>query len=328
MPKQFGGLVKLEPFELKKETGVSVDDFFGQKETANVKNIPLTDLIPFRRQHPFKPYSEDAMESLVKDIRENGLQQPIVVRKVDDGGFDDKFEILAGHNRAEAIQRLGLDSILCKVVDVGDNKAMLIVVGTNLEQRQLLPSEKAFALKIRMENEKNSNKLPVLFQNDAELFGEDDSCRICTNESKRNIYNYIRLTNLITPLLDMVDSGVIPMTAGVDISFLHTAEQDILYDILSHLPAPKITIEMSAKLKSLSQDAGLDFDTIEDILMGRHGREKKGEQPIVYSVKVTKDFGKLLKRVTKKRPLTEKESEALLDVIKKATDEFIQNLGD
>lgn len=346
MGKEYGGLFKSESagFDSKTniKTGVSFDDFFGQQaRAAKIEKISFDELVAYRGQHPFKPYSEDAMKSLVEDIRENGLLHPIVVRKLESHEFRNQYEILSGHNRAEAVKRAGLDSILCNVVDVDDNKAILIVVNSNLEQRQeLLPSEKAFAYKCRLDVMKKQGKRTDLTNNDSETLSDDTSYKNCTKlnsgellaqsekDSRQKIYDYIRLTNLIKPLLDMVDNGALPLYAGVDISFLSADEQETVYNVLSRMATPKVTLEMSKQLKEISKSIGVTGKAAEDVFANRYGKEKKPDKVVVYSVKATKDFGKFLKRATKKRPLTQDESEQLLAVVKKATDDFIKDLED
>jgi len=346
MPKEYGGFFRKEndddDFQNNNNKIVTVSDFFGQQaKPARIETLSINQLVPFRGKLPFRPYSEEAMKSLVENIRERGLLHPIVVRKFVDMDFNERFEILSGHNRTEAVKQAGMDSILCHIIDVDDNEAMLVAVDLNLEQRQnLLPSEKAFAYKCRLEVMKKQGKRTDLLENHSEILSGETSYRICTKldsgeelaktetNSRQKIYDLIRLTNLSKPLLDMVDNGTLPLYVGVDISFLSADEQETLYEVLSGMSEPKATLEMSKLLKELSKSRILTLQAIKDILANRYGKEKKAEKIIVYSVKATKDFGKYLKRATKKRPLTQNESEELLAVVKKAAEDYIKNLDE
>jgi ParB family chromosome partitioning protein len=343
MPKEYGGFFNpdddssnLQPIN----KGVTVSDFFGQVKNTSIENISLDELLPFSGNLPFRPYSDDALKSLADDIREHGLLHPIVVRKVVTDDFEEKFEILSGHNRAAAAKQAGLSAILCNIVDIVDNDiAKLIAINCNLEQRHdLFPSEKAFAYKYRLEVMKKQGKRTDLIENDSETLTDGTLCGIRTKldsgeeiaktetDSRRKIFEFIRLTYLKDQLLNMVDSGTLPFYAGVDISFLNDSDQEMLFEVLSDISAPKVTLDMSKLLKELSKNRLLDEQSIRDILANCYGRNKRTEKPAVYSVRATKDFGKYLKKATKKRPLTLKESEELLEVLKRAATDYINDL--
>lgn len=195
---------------------------------AQLTNVPVELLDPWEDQsgnpQPFRAYSAEQMQELTENIRQLGIITPLRVRPM-----GRRFQILAGHNRCEAARRLGLRTVPAMVENVDDDKAAVILVDSNLQQRQeLLPSEKAHAYKLKMDSQKHQGKRTDL-----------TSCKICTKsgradfevanhsgESARTIQNYIRLNYLIPPLLDMVDAKTLKLIAGVELSFLPAHIQD------------------------------------------------------------------------------------------------------
>lgn len=177
--------------------------------------------------HPFKPYAPEALEALAESIRQNGLQQPIIVRDLEEQE-QWEYTILSGHNRVEAVRLLGKDHIPAIIRQMDDAAAALTVVQTNLEQRQkLLPSERAYAYAMWKqacsERKKQSGDIPC-DDNALEEFGQ-----IVRNENERQIFRYLRLTHLLPELLDQVDLGNVPVNAGVDLSYLDEGAQGAVY---------------------------------------------------------------------------------------------------
>ena len=234
---------------------------FGTSDIKNdIKKIDINLLVPFENQ-PIRPYSDDKLLELAEDIKINGILSPVIVKPVSDG----KYQILAGHNRTSAAKLADMTEIPCIVKDVDDDTAKLIVVNTNLNQRQeLLHSEKAFAYKMQLEAMKRQAGRP-----------KDNSCQVGTNlrsddilaensnDSARQIQRYIRLTYLIKPMLDMVDTSKMPFMVGVNLSFLSENNQDILYDLINDNKM-KINLSQSEELKRLNNLGDFTLEMLDD----------------------------------------------------------------
>ena len=174
---------------------------------------------------------------------------------------DYEYEIIAGHNRVQASILAGLDTVPCSIKDVDDDTAVIMMIDTNLQQREIiLPSEKAFAYKYKYEaikskgkrNDLTSSQVDMKLRND-ELLAKEN------NESKHTMYRYIRLTHLIPELLDKVDERKIPFIPAVDLSYLSTQEQKYLLDILIKEEHFNVTLNQSAMLKAISQKGNLTY---------------------------------------------------------------------
>ena len=198
-------------------------ELFGNYEY--IKEIPIDDLIPYDKQNIFRKYTEDKLSELALDIESNGLFQPIIVRQVKKGNYN-AYQILAGHNRVEAVKSLGKESISAIIKEnLNEIQADLIFVNTNLNQRdKLLPSEKARAYKIQNDANKKQGR-----RTDLEESNLPTSGREVIVENERTIQRYIRLTELSEHLIELVDENTIPMKAGVALSYLTIDEQDVVY---------------------------------------------------------------------------------------------------
>ncbi len=231
---------------------------FGTADIKNdIKKIDINLLVPFENQ-PFRPYSSDKLAELAEDIKINGILSPVIVKPVSDG----KYQILAGHNRTSASKLAGITEIPCIVKDVDDDTAKLIVVNTNLNQRQeLLHSEKAFAYKMQLEAMKHQGQKNTSAQVEQKFSVE----RIAenANESRAQIQRYIRLTYLIKPMLEMVDTNKMKFMVGVNLSFLSEGNQDILYDLITDNKM-KITLSQSEELKRLNVLGDFTLEMLDD----------------------------------------------------------------
>lgn len=239
--------------------------------------VSLQKLRPYSK-HPFKAYNEEKLTALAESIARDGLQQPVIVRRID--GIPG-WEILAGHNRVEAMRRLCKTDIPAIVRELDDKQAALVVVTTNLEQREkLLPSEKAFAYKLQMEALQNGenliikngclssdcNGLQAGYQIDTQRKGQVLSDE--KDESYAQIFRYIRLTHLLSELLDLLDSEKIPIMAGYEISFLPPeTQQEVHRYFFQTGTKDKLTLKNAQALRAAVQ-AGkpVTNDTIPDIL--------------------------------------------------------------
>lgn len=257
-------------------------DMFGDNNTG-IRELSIADLRPYPNQ-PFKPYSEDKLAELTADIKDNGIISPVIVRKMkpDETSVYEYYQILAGHNRVRAGELAGLEKVPCIVkTDISDEQAQLIMVNTNLNQRdELLPSEKAFAYKMQMDAIRQQGKRTDLSSrpmvekiNSAEMVGS------ANNESDRQIQRYIRITYLTSDLLSMVDEKVLPFRAGVALSYLSEDEQDVIYAYIVENNI-SLSVQNAEDLKRYKQDieGAVITKDILDNMFAKPVKEKK-EKP-------------------------------------------------
>ena len=199
----------------------TVDDMFATQEMrddaklARIHEIPLDEIDEFP-EHPYKVKDDEDMMNLVESIRENGVLTPATVRKKDDG----RYEMLSGHRRWRACQLLGLDTLRCEIVELDRDAATIFMCDSNLQRTVILPSEKAFAYKMRLEAMNRQGKRTDLTSGPVGQKFSRDELADSVGESGRQVSRYIRLTELIPELLDMVDEGQIAMRPAVEISYL------------------------------------------------------------------------------------------------------------
>ena len=265
----------------------SYDDLFKTDVGRKIEEIipmQLSELKPFSEQ-PFKVLDNEDMDELVDSIKENGVLSPIVVRPHPEGGY----EILSGHRRARACEKAGITEVPVVVKDLDDDTAVILLVDSNLQREHILPSEKAFAYQMRLEAMKRKAGRPskenceqVAYNYDgkksSEILGEQ------VGESKDQIRRYIRLTELIDPLLEMVDSKAMAFNAGVELSYLKPKEQVAVVEaIKSEETAP--SIEQAKKMHRFFDEGRLNPDVILSIM-----QEQKEEK-----IKITLHDDKLKK---------------------------------
>ena len=250
----------------KNVTLTSVDDLFTteeqreDKKREKVRNIPLNELHPFR-DHPFKVVDDEKMEETVESIREYGVLVPIIARPKEEGGY----EIISGHRRCHASEKAGLETIPTIVRDLDDDEATIIMVDSNLQRESLLPSERAKAYKMKLDAIKHQGKRNDLTctQNGYKLDSKKSVELIAENagDSKSQVIRYIRLTELIPELLDMVDEKKINFNSAVEISHLTQEEQELVHEtILSEDHTPSVA--QAQEIKRLSQKKLLNEDSI------------------------------------------------------------------
>ncbi len=229
-----------------------------------VHNIPLEELHPFK-DHPFKIQSGEEMDRMVESIRKVGAITPALARSLEGGGF----ELISGHRRLAACQVLGLKTMPVIVREMTDDEAVIAMVDANLQRETILPSEKAFAYRMKLEAIKHQGR-----STSRQLVGKLESADTLSNdESGRQIQRYIRLTYLIPELLTKVDEGKIAFSPAVEISFLTEDEQRILLDAIE-LNDCTPSHAQSIRLKKLSQDCVLTKDQIYEIM----AEEKPNQQ--------------------------------------------------
>ena len=222
-----------------------------------MQNIPLSELHPFR-DHPFKVVDDDKMLETVESIREYGVLVPIIARPKEDGGY----EIISGHRRCHASEIAGLETVPVIVRHLDDDEATIIMIDSNLQRENLLPSERAKAYKMKIEAIKRqgerTDRTSCQF---GTKFRSDEKIAESTNESARTIQRYIRLTELIPDLLDMVDDKKLNFNSAVEISYLPHEEQQLVHEtIVSEAHAP--TVAQAQEIKRLSQKKELSDDTV------------------------------------------------------------------
>lgn len=252
-----------------------------QRNTEEIKPVPISELKPFTEQ-PFKVKLDEDMDALVESINQCGVLTPVIARPHKDGGY----EILSGHRRVKACELAGITDIPVVLKNLDDDTTTILLVDSNLQREHILPSEKAFAYQMKLEAMKRKAGRPSK-ENPRQIVGNLESADILgqdTGESGRQIQRYIRLTNLIDPILDMVDNNQIAMNAAVEISYLNSKEQAaVMQSIEKEETSPSIA--QARKMRKFHQDGNLSNAVIDSIMM-----EQKPE-----TVKITLGEEKLKK---------------------------------
>ena len=230
-----------------------------------IKNINIDLLIPFEN-HPFKKRDGIENEELKDSVKENGLLQPIIVPSFSAG----TFEIISGHRRVEACKELGIQTVPAIVRDMPKDEAVIAMVDSNLQREHLLPSEKAFAYKMKLEALKHQGKTTF-----RQLVGKLESAdKISESESGRQVQRYIRLTHLIPELLKLVDEERIAFTPAVEISYLPENEQKMLAEEIEYTDATP-SLSQAQRLRKFSEQGRLSIDTIFAVLSEEKPNQKE-----------------------------------------------------
>ena len=229
-----------------------------------VDELPLDELKPFK-EHPFKVMEDEEMERLKESIRESGVLIPALARPTENG-----YELISGHRRLAACRALGMSTMPVIVRNLTDEEAIITMVDSNLQREHILPSEKAFAYKMKMEALSHQGKT-------SRQVGEKWSVSQISeagNDSERQIHRYIRLTNLIPDILKLVDEGRIALTPAVELSYLNSHEQNALYQIMD---CDEVTPSLSQaqRLRKLSEDYTLTDSGISQIMSEIKGNQKE-----------------------------------------------------
>ena len=249
----------------------TLDDLFTTQEMRDdaklerVQNIPLSELHPFK-DHPFKVQNNEEMERMIESIRKVGAITPALARPLPDGGY----ELISGHRRLAACQVLGIETMPVIIREMSDDEAVIAMVDANLQRETILPSEKAFAYKMKLEAIKHQGVASAQVGQkllSVEIVADD------AGESRNQIKRYIRLTYLIPELLSMVDENKIAFNPAVEISYLEQSEQRVLLDAME-LNDCTPSHAQSIRLKKLSQDGVLDDQMIYAVM----SEEKPNQQ--------------------------------------------------
>ena len=236
-----------------------------ENKLPRIYDIPLSEIDDFP-DHPFKVKLDEDMDQLVQSIKERGIITPVTLRPKEDG----RYEIVSGHRRKKACELAGFDTVKAEVREMTRDEAIILMVESNLQRSVILPSEKAFSYKMRLEamkrqagrpSKENASPVATNFpqgRSDVEL-GEQ------VGESKDQVRRYIRLTELIPELLDLVDEGRIAFRPAVELSYLQKEEQSALLEQISYADATP-SLAQAIKLKRFSQDGKLNNEVIESIM--------------------------------------------------------------
>lgn len=252
----------------------SVDDLFSTEESRadvgreRVMEISLTELFPFK-DHPFKVKDDEAMTDTAESIKEYGVLVPAIARPRDEGGY----ELVAGHRRHRASELAGLDTMPVIVRNLDDNAATIIMVDSNLQRENILPSERAFAYKLKLDAIKRQGERSDLTsrQLGEKLWSVEELAKNAP-DSQRQIHRYIRLTELIPEILDMVDNKVIAFNPTVELSYLKPEEQTNLLEAMDMEQATP-SLSQAQRLKKFSAEGKCTLEAICAIM----SEEKKGE---------------------------------------------------
>ncbi len=253
----------------------NLDDFYTTQEQRDydskekIEEIDIS-LIDNFKDHPFKVLDNEELKALEDSISKNGLVEAVIIRKKD----NDRYEMISGHRRLLACKKLGLKTIPSRIKDLTDDQAIIYMVDSNLHREKLLPSEKAFAYKMKLEALKHQGTYLQIDDTSRQLGDKLKSVDILSSrsdDSARQIHRYVRLTNLIPELLEMVDnseikeSPSIALTPAVELSYLNKDEQKMLVEYIQYnLTTP--SLEQAIKLKELSRSGMLKEENLESLL--------------------------------------------------------------
>ena len=267
------------------------DDLFQTDESraeaalSKIRDIPLSEIDEFP-DHPFKVLMDEDMEQLVESIKRNGVMTPATVRLKEDG----RYELISGHRRKKACELAGLETLKCEVKDLTRDEAIIIMVESNLQRSVILPSEKAFAYKMRLEAMKrqagrppkeNASPMATNFSKGR----SDEELGELVGESKDQIRRFIRLTELVPEVLQMVDEKQIAFRPAVEISYLSEEQQYTLLEAISYNDATP-SLAQAIKMKKFNQDGKLTDEVIQSIMEEEKPNQK--EKPAFRDERITK----------------------------------------
>ena len=249
----------------KAKTSITTENHSGSAADAAAKEqrteMPLSDLHPFEG-HPFKVLDDELMEQTVESIKQIGVVSPLIVRPDPEGGY----EILSGHRRLHAAQLAGLETVPVIVKEMDDDAAIIFMVDSNLQRENILPSERAFSYKMKLEAMKHQGERGDLTS--AQVGPKSWAAQVVAEEagdSKSQVKRYIRLTNLIPEILDMVDEKKIAFNPAVELSYLKPSEQKKFLEAMDYAQASP-SLSQAQRLKKLSQEGGCTLDAMCEVM--------------------------------------------------------------
>lgn len=256
MPKK-GANISLSSYDDIFETDASR----AEAKQERIQSISILDLVPFEN-HPFKVVDDEAMLRTTESIAQYGVLTPIIARPLEDGGY----EIISGHRRVHAAEAAGLDEVPVIVRDMTDDEATVLMVDSNLQRESILPSERAFAYKMKLDALKHQGQRTDLTSDQvgrkleaADLVGQE------SGDSRNQVRRYIRLTNLIPDLLEMVDQKQISFNPAVELSYLKPEEQKIFMEAMD-MAQTAPSLSQAQRMKKLSQEGGFNLDAVREIM--------------------------------------------------------------
>lgn len=275
------------------------DDLFQTDESreeaklSKIRDIPISEIDEFP-DHPFKVLIDEDMEQLVESIKRNGVMTPATVRLKEDG----RYELSSGHRRRKACELAGLETLKCEVKDLSRDEAIIIMVESNLQRSTILPSEKAFAYKMRLEAMKRQAGRPTKdnyspMGNNLEFATSSDELAEKVGESKNQIFRFIRLTELVPEILQMVDDRQIAFRPAVEISYLSEEQQYTLLEAMEYSDATP-SLAQAIKMKKFMQDGKLTNEVIQSIMEEEKPNQK--EKPAFRDERITKLIPKSVPR--------------------------------
>ena len=249
----------------KAKTSITTENRSGSAADAAAKEqrteMPLSDLHPFEG-HPFKVLDDELMEQTVESIKQIGVVSPLIVRPDPEGGY----EILSGHRRLHAAQLAGLETVPVIVKEMDDDAAIIFMVDSNLQRENILPSERAFSYKMKLEAMKHQGERGDLTS--AQVGPKSWAAQVVAEEagdSKSQVKRFIRLTNLIPEILDMVDEKKIAFNPAVELSYLKPSEQKEFLEAMDYAQASP-SLSQAQRLKKLSQEGGCTLDAMCEVM--------------------------------------------------------------
>ena len=264
MPKR-GGNISLTSYDDIFET----DESRAESQLERVQNISISELVSFK-DHPFKVVDDEAMLRTTESIAQYGVLTPLIARPLEDGGY----EIISGHRRAHAAEMAGLTEVPVLVRQMDDDAATVLMVDSNLQRENILPSERAYAYKMKMEAMKRQAGRPSK-ENPRQVVGNYETADLIgqeSGESGRQVQRYIRLTNLIPELLEMVDQKQISFNPAVELSYLAPEEQAVFMQAMDEVQASP-SLSQAQRLKKLAQEGDFTMDAAREIM----NEVKKGD---------------------------------------------------
>ena len=275
------------------------DDLFQTDESreeaklSKIRDIPISEIDEFP-DHPFKVLMDEDMEQLVESIKRNGVMTPATVRLKEDG----RYELISGHRRKKACELAGLETLKCEVKELTRDEAIIVMVESNLQRSVILPSEKAFAYKMRLEAMKRQAGRPTKENyspvgNNSEFATSSDELAEKVGESKNQIFRYIRLTELVPEILQMVDERRIAFRPAVEISYLTEEQQYTLLEAMEYNDATP-SLAQAIKMKKYNQDGKLTSEVIQSIMEEEKPNQK--EKPAFRDERITKLIPKTVPR--------------------------------
>ena len=281
MARSRGNKIELTAYDDLFET----DESRAEAALSKIREIPISEIDEFP-DHPFTVLMDEDMEQLVESIKRNGVMTPATVRLKEDG----RYELISGHRRKKAWELAGLETLKCEVKELTRDEAIIIMVESNLQRSTILPSEKAFAYKMRLEAMKRQAGRPTKDNyspvgNNLEFATSSDELAEKVGESKNQIFRYIRLTELVPEILQMVDERQIAFRPAVEISYLPEEQQYTLLEAMEYNDATP-SLAQAIKMKKFMQDGKLTDEVIQSIMQEEKPNQR--EKPAFRDERITK----------------------------------------